>query len=162
MTTFKLISWLAMILVMTVFQVRASDFAFEITDQHAYSDKLAALDHKLQAIRQLRAYTRRYQAGEVRSHPITLANIEEITKAHSKAVEEANDMVVKILSQDKRNKISQNQKETKAKSPSANMMNFILEKNRLLYQKLNGVTNYVTNFSTGGPLNYLLFITSSA
>jgi len=37
-----------------------------------------------------------------------LANIEEITKAHSKAVEEANDMVVKILSQDKRNKISQN------------------------------------------------------
>jgi len=42
------------------------------------------------------------------------------------------------------------------------MMNFILEKNRLLYQKLNGVSNFVTNFSTGGPLNYLLFITSSA
>lgn len=97
----------------------------------------------------------------MRSHPITLANIEEITKAHSKAVEEANDMVVKILSQDKRNKISQNQKETKAKAPAANMMNFILEKNRLLYQKLNGVSNYVTNFSTGGALNYLLFITSS-
>jgi hypothetical protein len=97
--------------------VKASDFAFEITDQQAYSDKLAALDHKLQAIRQFRAYTRRYQAGEVRSHPITLANIEEITKAHSKAVDEANDMVVKILSQDKRNNILQNSKETKAKSP---------------------------------------------
>jgi hypothetical protein len=42
------------------------------------------------------------------------------------------------------------------------MMNFILEKNRLLYQKLNGVSDFVTNFSTGGPLNYLLFITSAA
>jgi hypothetical protein len=42
------------------------------------------------------------------------------------------------------------------------MMNFILEKNRLLYQKLNDVSNFVTNFSTGGPLNYLLFITSTA
>ena len=43
------------------------------------------------------------------------------------------------------------------------MMNFILEKNRLLYQKgLNSVANFVTNFSTGGPLNYLLFINSSA
>lgn len=104
-------------MVIAVLQVKASDFAFEITDQQAYSDKLAALDHKLQAIRQFRAYTRRYQAGEVRSHPITLANIEEITKAHSKAVDEANDMVVKILSQDKRNNILQNSKETKAKSP---------------------------------------------
>lgn len=41
------------------------------------------------------------------------------------------------------------------------MMNFILEKNRILYQKLNGVSNFVTNFSTGGPLNYLLLITSA-
>lgn len=41
------------------------------------------------------------------------------------------------------------------------MMNFILEKNRLLYQKLNGVANFITNFSTGGPLNYLLLINSS-
>jgi hypothetical protein len=56
----------------------------------------------LQAIRQIRSYTRKYQVGEHKSDPMNYANIEEIVKAHSKAIEEANDMVVNILSQDKR------------------------------------------------------------
>jgi hypothetical protein len=83
----------------------------------------------------MRAYTRRYQAGEVKSHPLTLTNVEEITKAHSKAMDEANDMVVKILSQTDRSHKDKDSKSSKgAKAQDTNMMNFILEKNRILYQ----------------------------
>ena len=41
------------------------------------------------------------------------------------------------------------------------MMNFILEKNRLLYSnEFQSVSNLVTNLNFGGQSNYMLFVAS--
>lgn len=65
--------------------------------------------------------------------------IEEIVKAHSKAVEEANDMVVNILSHDKRAKQVRGKRDAPAaakdEEPSVNVMNYIIEKNRILFDR---------------------------
>ena len=55
---FKILSSLMIICLIQV--IAGNDFSFDVTDQQAYADKLAEIDHKLQTIRQIRAYTRRY------------------------------------------------------------------------------------------------------
>ena len=95
--------------------------------------------------------------------PMNYGNIEEIVKAHSKAVDDANDMVVNILSQDKR----QNPDKVAAKlsdapeEDSQSLMNYLLETNRILYSHIvKGFSKFITGFTTGQGKNFLIFIES--
>lgn len=90
------------------------------------------------------------------------ANIEEIVKAHSKAIEEANDMVVNILSQDKRqNPVKEVKKGIVSVEDNSSMLNYIIETNRIYYNSaIKTVQKLITGFSCDKGSKFLLFIAS--
>ena len=94
-------------------------------------------------------------------------NIEEIVKAHSKAVEDANDVVVNILSQDKRLRDSESlnvatpDDDDDFEEDSSSLVNYIIETNRILYSSIaKGFQKLITGFTFGTGQNFLLFVES--
>ena len=94
-------------------------------------------------------------------------NIEEIVKAHSKAVEDANDVVVNILSQDRRMRdrdslnVATPDDDDETEEDSSSLLNYIIETNRILYSHIvKGFQTLVTGFTCGTGKNFLLFVES--
>ena len=60
-----------------------------MSDDEAYRQEMALLDHKLMAINRLRTYSRKYYVGDFKHDTLNHQNIEEIVKAHSKTADDA-------------------------------------------------------------------------